>query len=160
MSFWQILSLPLPLCPSLSLRVRPKLLSRKRWNEQRSCRRSLRALFTQTLPLFMLPGQVSWRSQVQTSEPTVTLSFACSCVLCNVISTAVLPAGVHHIPRSPQTHLSHPLPSPGTHRQELWSQRSSTSPEHCQPPSRGQGQASQQEEEPEQTWEAGDPIWT
>lgn len=38
---------------------------------------------------------------------------------CDVISAAVIPAGVHHLPRPPQTHLPHPLAPPGTHRQEL-----------------------------------------
>lgn len=46
-------------------------------------------------------------------------------LLWDVSSAAVIPAGLHHLPRSPEAHLSHPLPPPGTRRQEFRSQRRS-----------------------------------
>lgn len=67
---------------------------------------------------------------------------------CDVISAAVLPAGLHHLPHSPQTHLPHPLTPPWTHRQELRPQRCSTGPECRRSPLGPPGQEPQQEAEP------------
>lgn len=67
---------------------------------------------------------------------------------CDVISAAVLPAGLHHLPHPPQTHLPHPLTPPWTHRQKLRPQRSSTGPERRRRPIGPPDQEPQQEAEP------------
>lgn len=64
---------------------------------------------------------------------------------CDVNSTAVLPASVHHLPCSPKTHLPHPLAPPGPRRQELWPQRRSAGSD-CRRRSRG---LREPQEEPE-----------
>lgn len=69
---------------------------------------------------------------------------------CDVTSAAVLPAGLHHLPHPPQTHLSHPLATPGTHGQELRPQGRTSGADLRSSPHRLRGQESDQEQDPQQ----------